>query len=917
MRKIIYVFISIIVFACFIDVKALEVNSFQELKDAINNNENEIVIKDNFSFNELISIDYEVSIDGENHTLSRTSGYADGLFTITNSGALTINNLKVDGGASEWMMDIENASGDSSGYFRADVINSDNDILANNPVINNSGVLNIKSSTFSNIRNNNTNLDNSGGAIRSSGNLVLNDVTFNHCGTKRDGGAIYLTGGKTIIKDSEFIDNVAGVGNKARSHGGAIYVNGAISIDVDNTNFNDNFAQHNGGAIMLHTNGSDIKVTNSLFKHNMCGNDGSAISLESSVNKHKIEITDSVFEENKGIATTSQSMGTIWLDSWKNDESMPAEFKNLSFRKNLTASGSSFATYGVNSPYCIIDNVESYENIAKSMGNFVFQSGTFLISNANFHDNNSAYGGSIVSLGGDIIVSNTVIKNNTVTKRGGGAIALFGTLTIKDSEITNNHSNEYGGGLAAYSMYASYGSPQLSLENVLVKDNTADIAGGGLSIQDTNNAHSIIAVDDNSKIYNNSATVSADDVLYEHANSTSGANVTLDNISIAELLGIDGWYIDSQNNRFKDTDNPTVFEDYINNDGSIAFYIKAAGINIATYDGNGGTVSIQPVTVKYGQEYIVDDAIPVREGYSFKYWNTKADGTGKNLTAGDSYDGSEGYILYAIYEEIKYTINYDLVGGTNDKIVSVTNPYSKEFNVTSEVPEKVGFKFIEWNTKSDGSGISLSANEVYDRSDGFTLYAIYEETYYTVNYDLQGGTNEKIVSITNPYTKEFNVTSEVPEKKGYKFIEWNTKSDGSGISLEANEVYDRSDGFILYAIYEEIEYTINYDLAGGNNEKIVSVTNPYSKEFNVTSEVPEKEGYRFIEWNTKSDGTGIRIDADEVYDRSDGFTLYAIYEKIEEENVPITGDNINRSIIMLILSSLLFTSCLYLRRKNI
>ena len=202
-------------------------------------------------------------------------------------------------------------------------------------------------------------------------------------------------------------------------------------------------------------------------------------------------------------------------------------------------------------------------------------------------------------------------------------------------------------------------------KNVLVKDNTADVSGGGLSIQDTGSAHSTISVDDESKIYDNSATVAADDVLYTHENDAAGANTTLDNISIAGILGIDGWYHDNADDRFKDTDSPTVFDDYVDNDGSVAFYIKAAGLSHADYDGNGGTTEAQPVTIKYGSTYLVDDDIPVRENYTFTGWNTKMDGTGIVLNAGDSYDGSDGFVLYAMWEEvIENPITIDPIANT-------------------------------------------------------------------------------------------------------------------------------------------------------------------------------------------------------------------------------------------------------------
>ena len=117
------------------------------------------------------------------------------------------------------------------------------------------------------------------------------------------------------------------------------------------------------------------------------------------------------------------------------------------------------------------------------------------------------------------------------------------------------------------------------------------------------------------------------------------------------MNGIDGWYHDGEDDRFKDTDNPTVFTAYIDNDGNIAFYLKAAGISTGDYDGNGGSTDAKPVTVKYGEVYIVDDNIPMRDGYTFINWNTKPDGSGINLNGGDTYDGSDGWTLYAQWKK--------------------------------------------------------------------------------------------------------------------------------------------------------------------------------------------------------------------------------------------------------------------------
>ncbi|MBR0133910.1 InlB B-repeat-containing protein [Candidatus Saccharibacteria bacterium] len=845
---------------------AADVGSFADLKTAIAGDETEITITSDFSFDENITVSREIVINGNNKVLSRAEGFSDTLFSVSSEGNLTINELIFDGGAPGWSMDFENGSHDGSGYFRVPLISSDSDILETNPLIVSAGELNVTSSTFRNIRNNSTDISKSGGAIRvSAGKTQINDTTFNHCASRRDGGALYVAGGEAVVKDSSFIGNAAGAGYEGQVHGGAVYVNGASNISIDNTLFQDNFAQHNGGAIMLQAKGSDIEVSNSTFTHNMNGNDGAAIALESTSTKHSIRITDSVFDGNQGLATKGQSMGTIWLDGWKNDVTMPAIFSNLTFLNNHTAHGSSFASYGTNAPYCIFDNIESYNNTANGMGGFFIQEGTYLISGANIHDNQSGNGGGIVAVGGNVVVDDSVIKNNTAG-RGGGAMAIFGSLTIKNTEITNNHATSYGGGISAYSMYASYGNPELHLENVLIKDNSADNAGGGLAIQDTGTAHSTVTADDATKIYDNSAAVAADDVLYTHANSTAGANTTLDNIGIAGLLGIDGWYYDTADDRFKDTDDPTVFNDYVNNDGSVAFYIKAAGISNGDYDGNGGSTDALPVTIKYGEKFVVDDDIPVREGYTFVGWNTKADGSGTELKAGDEYDGSDGWTLYAQWEPNPSKIVYNANDG-NGSTPNTEGVVDETVQVSDNGFTRDGYTFTGWNTKADGTGTNFDEGDDYLLTvDDLNLYAQWEANPAKLSYDANNGVGT-MADTTGVTDQTVTVSDNGFTRDGYTFTGWNTKADGTGTDYdEAADYVLPAGNSVLYAKWQANPSKIVYNANSGTGS-MNDTTGVVDQTVQVSDNGFTREGYTFTGWNTKADGTG------DSYGAGDDYTL--------------------------------------------
>lgn len=245
--------------------------------------------------------------------------------------------------------------------------------------------------------------------------------------------------------------------------------------------------------------------------------------------------------------------------------------------------------------------------------------------------------------------------NNSVTDSGGAINVAGGTLTVRNSSITGNSAGQSGGGILVRGYYDDR-NPTLILENTLVKDNRAGVTGGGIAVTDHEINFSSVTVDNQSRIYDNSAAEAGDDFSYardNNSNNETGNTITLDNISLAGINGIDGWYNDNEDDRFRDTDNPTVFTAYVDNNGNVAFYLKAAGLSTGNYDGNGGETGALPVVVKYGDTYTVSDDKPSRDGYTFKSWNTRSDGSGITLVAGDTYDGSDGWTLYAQWEEIK------------------------------------------------------------------------------------------------------------------------------------------------------------------------------------------------------------------------------------------------------------------------
>lgn len=641
---------------CAPNASALSVSTFAELSDAVTAGEAEVTIENDFEFTSLLTLTQDLKINGQNKTASRGDGYLGGFFSIPADVMLEIDDLIIDGGAPGWSMDYGNRvytnPTDNSGYIRVPTINGIDDYVANASLIVNSGNLTISNSTVQNARlgryaaNNKTEIH--GAVISGKGNNIIKNSIIKHNGAYDNGGALYITGGSTSIENSTVNENASGVGHMLFRSGGVMYMTDA-NLTIADTEFKDNFAQGNGAIGLIYK--SNIHIKDSMFDHNMVGNDGSAFQFQSAVSGKSLLVEDCIFQNNIGFATTAQSMGVIWQTAWQSTADEPIIYKNLIFRGNVARTGGAISDGSSENTYILLENVEAYEN--ESTGGILYgQSGNYTLRNVYVHDNSGGNGTGVYSRGSNIVVEDSRIENNNATGSGGGVYVAAGNITIRNSTITGNTSDVRGGGIFVRGMYEG-DDPSLTIEGTTIKDNSARTTGGGIAVADNENVYSSVTVNDQSVIYDNKATEAADDFSYVRGNNsenTSGNTITLDNIGIAGVNGIDGWYHDGEDDRFKDTDNPTVFTAYIDNNGNVAFYLKAAGISTGDYDGNGGSTNALPVTIKYGEKFIVDGDIPERKGYTFTGWNTKADGSGINLRPGDEYDGSDGWTLYAQWE---------------------------------------------------------------------------------------------------------------------------------------------------------------------------------------------------------------------------------------------------------------------------
>lgn len=196
-------------------------------------------------------------------------------------------------------------------------------------------------------------------------------------------------------------------------------------------------------------------------------------------------------------------------------------------------------------------------------------------------------------------------------------------------------------------------------------------------------------------------------------------------------------------------------------------------------------------------------AAPEKDGYTFKGWNTKADGTGETVTAETVVtDDMEVYAVFeqnpAPIEEVRVVFDVDGVKSE----VKVIKGEAIGSNLPAD-PEKEGYTFKGWNTKADGTGEAVTAETVV--TDELEVYAVFEQNPAPIEevkvvIDVDGVKTE--VKVIKGEAIGSNLPAD-PMKEGYTFKGWNTKADGTGETVTADTVV--SDELEVYAIFAKTE----------------------------------------------------------------------------------------------------------------
>ena len=190
----------------------------------------------------------------------------------------------------------------------------------------------------------------------------------------------------------------------------------------------------------------------------------------------------------------------------------------------------------------------------------------------------------------------------------------------------------------------------------------------------------------------------------------------------------------------------------------------------------------------------------------------------------------------------------------------------------------VAIPISEWNTQSDGEGISYGVGDTVRFTEDTTLWAVYES--FTAILKANGSGENDVTQVGSGLTA---IRANPFSRDGYDFAGWTSEQNGSGDSYAdgANLNFNRT--WTLWAqwtAHPTLTYNANSSQHQGGavtGTVPTSDTQPSGTTITVAtnSGTLARQGFTFDGWNTASDGSGTDYSPGDTFALTSNVTLYA------------------------------------------
>ena len=295
-----------------------------------------------------------------------------------------------------------------------------------------------------------------------------------------------------------------------------------------------------------------------------------------------------------------------------------------------------------------------------------------------------------------------------------------------------------------------------------------------------------------------------------------------------------------------------------------------------TFDGNGGSGSMGPVTVKAGANYILPACgFTAPADQEFKAWEIG----GTEYKVGDSYTVLGDTEIKALWENsvitpTTYTVTVSNDGNGTGTATPSTAVVGTEITLTAT--PNTGYHFKEWQVMS--GGVTIKDDKFLMPNDNVEVKAIFEEdappapTEFTITVKTDGKGTASASHVKAVAGTEITLTA--TPNTGYHFKEWQIIS--GGVTIKDDKFTMPSANVEVKAIFEKdappapTEFIVTFDGNGGT-PSVGSMTTTNQKLTSLPS-ASRSGSYSFDGWYTEKSG-GTKITTATVF--SAKTTVYA------------------------------------------
>ena len=250
-------------------------------------------------------------------------------------------------------------------------------------------------------------------------------------------------------------------------------------------------------------------------------------------------------------------------------------------------------------------------------------------------------------------------------------------------------------------------------------------------------------------------------------------------------------------------------------------------------------------------------------------------------------------VLSVVYSEFNtmtpcepevFVLYYEFFGLCESPDAYETTYTVESDDILFESIHKNGYKFVGWYDNAEFNGEPITVIPAGSHGN-VELYAKWEQVTFNFVYDLDGGVNDA----ANPLT--FTIDTFIDDianlrsssKDYYNFKSWTCGPEDSAVEAwEADgnaSLCTYSDNYCLIAKYTPIDYSITFNLGGGNlAETPVSKYNIETAD--ITLPIPSRTGYTFVGWFDNDQLSGEAIDCIPLGSHDDK-VFYAKWQTID------------------------------------